>query len=124
MKESSIVEITLNEENKVINLSVLIPSEQSLQEEVIQSFYEKQDEICVQVSEKYSLDDYVVNDRNVSSEFHEQFEVFPLMIDECDKKHENLVAMLYEDDQQCIQIAEDRGIEDCHSDFSSHVSCF
>ena len=45
------------------------------------------------------------------------------MTDECDKKHNNLVAMSYEDDQQCIQIAEDQGIEDCDSDFSSHVSC-
>ena len=45
------------------------------------------------------------------------------MTDECDEKHENLVAMSYENDQQRIQIAEDQGIEDCHSDFSSHVSC-
>lgn len=32
--------------------------------------------------------------------------------------------MSYEDDQQCIQITEDQGIEDCYSDFSSHISCF
>jgi len=29
------------------------------------------------------------------------------MNNECDKKHENMVAMSYEDDQQCIQISED-----------------
>ena len=124
MKESSIVDITSNEENKFIDPSVLIPSEQSLHEEVIQSLYEKQDEIIVQLSEKSSLDDSEVNDRNVSFEFHEQSKVFPLMIDECDKKDENLATMSYEYDQQCIQIAEDQGIGDCHSNFSSHVSCF
>ena len=64
----------------------------------------------------------MVNDRNVSFEFHEQTEVFHLMIDECDKKHENLVSISYEHYQRCIQIAEDQRIEDCHSDFSSHVS--
>ena len=104
MKESFIVEVTSNEENRVIDLSVLIPSEQSLHEEVIHSLYEKQDEIFVQVSEKCSLDESVVDDRNVSFGFQEKSKVFPLMIDECDKKHDNLVAMSYEDDQQYIQI--------------------
>ena len=45
------------------------------------------------------------------------------MTDECDEKHDNLVAMSYEDDQQCIQFTEDQGIEDYHSDFYSHFSC-
>ena len=81
----------------------------NIQKEVFQSLSEKQDEIFVQLSEKTSLDNSVVNDRNVSFKVYEQYEFFPLMS--------------YEDDQQCIQIAEDQGIEDCHSDFSSHVSC-
>ena len=32
-------------------------------------------------------------------------------------------TIAYENDQKCIQIAEDQGIQDCHSNFSSHVSC-
>ena len=96
MKESSIVEVTSSEENRVIELSVLSPSEQSLHEEVIHSLYEKQDEIFVQVSEKCSLDESVVDDRNFSFGFQEQSEVFHLMAVECDKKHDNLVAMSYE----------------------------
>ena len=124
IREISIVEITSKEENKFIDPSVLIPSEQNLQKEVIQPLCEKQDEIFVKLSEKYSLDNSAVNDINVSFEVYEQSEVFPLMINECDEKHDNLVAMSYEYDQQCIQIAEDRSIEDCHSYFSSHVSCF
>jgi len=31
---------------------------------------------------------------------------------------DNFIAMSYEDDQQCFQILEDHGIEDCHSGFS------
>ena len=62
----------------------------------------------------------VVNDINVSFEVCEQSEVFPLMTDECDKKHNNLVSMSYEDDQQCFQISEDREIKDCHSGFSCY----
>jgi len=58
---------------------------------VIQSFYEKQDETFVQVSKKYYFDNSVVSD--------------------------NLIAMSYEYDQQCFQISEDQGIEDCHSSF-------
>ena len=52
----------------------------------------------------------MVDDRNVSFGFQEQTEVFPLMTDECDNEHDNLVSMSYEDDQQCIQITEDQGI--------------
>ena len=95
MKQRSVVEIIQNAENKVIDPSVLISLEQSLHEEVIQSFYEKQDEIFVQVSEKSSLDNSMVNDRSVSFEFQGLSEVFPHMTNECDKKHENLVAMSY-----------------------------
>ena len=81
MKESSAVEIIWNEEEKVIDPNVLISLEQSLHEEVIQSFREKQDEIFVQVSEKSSLNNSLIND--------------------------NLIAMSYEDDQQCFEILED-----------------
>jgi len=64
----------LNEENEVIDPGVLFPLEQSLQKEVIQSPYGKRDEIFFQGSEKYSLDDSVVNNRNFSFEFHGQSE--------------------------------------------------
>jgi len=87
MKESSAIEVIWNEEDRVID--------QSLHEEIIQSFHEKQDEIFVQVSEKYSFNNSVVND--------------PL---------DSMIAMSYEDDQQCFQILEDQGIKDCHSGFS------
>ena len=50
----------------------------------------------------------MINDRNVRFEFQERSEVFFLMTDECDKKHDILVGMSYEDDQQCIKIAEDQ----------------
>ena len=51
MRERSIVEITLKEENKFIDPSVLIPSKQNIQKEVIQFLCEKRDEIFVQLSE-------------------------------------------------------------------------
>ena len=70
------------------------------------------------------MDDSAINDRNVSFEVYEQSEFFPLITNACDEKHDNLVAMSYEDDQKYIQIVEDQGIKDCHSYFSSHVSCF
>ena len=58
----------------------------------------------------------MVDDRNVSFGIQEPYEVSSLMIDECDKKHDNLVAMSYEDDQQYMK--------NCHSDSSSYVSLF
>jgi len=86
MKESSVVEI------------ILSSLEHNLHEEVIQSVHEKQNEIFVQVSEKYSFDNSVVNDNL-----------------------DNLIAMSYEDDQQCFKISED---QDCHSDFSCFKMLF
>ena len=74
------VEVTSNEENRVIDLNALISSEQSIHKEVIHSLYEKQDEVCVQVSEKVSLDESLVDDRNVSFGFQEPCEVFSLMM--------------------------------------------
>ena len=90
IKESSAVEIIWYEEDKVID--------QSLHEEVIQSFHEKQDDIFVQVSEKSSFNNSVVN-HNLDS----------------------LIAMSYEDDQQCFQVSED---QDCHSNFSCFEMLF
>jgi len=58
----------------------------------------KKNEIFVQVSEKYSFDNSVVND--------------------------NFNSMSYEDDQQCFQISEDQGNEDCHSGFSCFEMLF
>lgn len=81
MKESFVDEIIWNEEGNI--------TDPSLQEEVIQSFHEKKDEIFVQASEKSSFNNSVVND--------------------------NLVAMSYEDDQQCFQISEDQGDKDSQS---------
>ena len=93
MKESSVFETVQKEEDKFIDPSVLISLEQSLHEEVVQSFYEKQDEIFFHVSEIFFLDNSMVNDRSVSFQFQELSEVFPRMTDECDKKHDNLIAM-------------------------------
>ena len=87
-KESFVVEIM----DKVLDPNVLMPSEQSLHEEVIQPAHEQQDEIFVQVSENSSFN------HNLDS----------------------LIAMSYEDDQQCFHVSED---QDCHSDFSC-FSCY
>lgn len=38
--------------------------------------------------------------------------------------NDNLIAMSYEDDRQCFQISEDRGIKDCHSGFSCFEMLF
>ena len=56
----------------------------------------------------------MVNDRSVNFEFQELSEVFLRMADEY------LIAMPYEYEQQCFQITEDQGIEDCHSCFSCY----
>ena len=56
--------------------------------------------------------------------FQESYEVSFLMIDECNKKHDNLAIILYEDDLQYIQTTEDQNIQHCLSDYSSYVSCF
>ena len=67
-------------------------------DKVLDSYvHEKQDEIFVQVSEKSSFNNSVVN-HNLDS----------------------LISMSYEDDQQCFQVSED---QDCHSDFSC-FSCY
>ena len=121
MKENSAVEIIWNEEDRVMDPNVLISSEQSLHEEVVHSLYEKQDEIFVQVSEKVSLDESLVDDRNVIFEYQESSEVSFLMIEEC---NENLAVISYEDDLQYIQTTEDQTIQGSLSDSSSYVSCF
>ncbi|MCY6524817.1 hypothetical protein, partial [Actinobacillus pleuropneumoniae] len=84
--------------DKVIDPNVLISLEQSLHGQVIQSIHEKQEEIFVQVSEKYSFNNSVIND--------------------------NLISMSYEDDQQFFQILEDQGIKDYHSGFSCFKMLF
>ena len=38
--------------------------------------------------------------------------------------NDNLIAMSYEDDQQCFQISKDQGNEDCHSGFSCFEMLF
>ena len=121
IKESCIVEVASNEKNRVTYLNALIPPELDLHKEVVHSLYEKQDEIFAQVSEKVSLDESLVDDRNVMFEHQESAEVSFLMIDEC---NENLAVISYEDDLQYIQATEAQNIQDCHSDFSSYVSCF
>ena len=110
IKKSCIVEAASNEENRVIDLSFLVPSEKSLHKEVIHSLNEKQDEIFVQVSERVSLDETVVDDRNYSVGSQEPSEVSSLMTDEYDEKHDNMVVISYEDDQQYIQITEDQSV--------------
>ena len=121
IKESCIVAAASNEENRVADLNALISPALDLHEEVVHFLCEKQDKIFVQVSEKVSLDESMVADRNVSVVFHETSEIYFLMIDEC---NENLAVIPYEDDLQYIQTAEDHTIQDSLSTFSSYVSCF
>lgn len=121
MKEKSVVEIIWNEEDKVMDLNLLMSSEQSLHKEVIQLVHEKQDEIFVQVSEKTPMDEFMVDDRNDSVGFQETSEVSFLLIDEC---NENLAVISNEYDQNNIQTTEDQNIQDCLSNSFSYVSCF
>ena len=93
-KEGFVVETI----DKVFDPNVLMPSEQSLHEEVIQSVHEKQDDIFIQVSETVPLDEFMVDDRNVISALQESAEVSFLMIEECNKELDNLVVISYEDD--------------------------
>lgn len=112
------------EENKVLGPNVLMSLEQSLHKEVVQSAHGQQDENFFQVSEKPSLDEFMVDDKNVSVEFQESSEVAFLMIDECDECNENLVVISCQDDQKYIQTIADQTIMDSISDSSSYVSCF
>jgi len=110
VKESCIIEAASNEENKVTDLNALISPELDLHEEIVHFLYEKQDEIFVQVSEKVSLDESLVDDRNVMFEYQEPSEVSFLMIDECNEEHDNLAIISYEDDQKYIQTTEYQNI--------------
>ena len=112
------------EEDKVLGPNVLMSSKQSLHEEVIQSVHKQQDEICSQVSEKLSLDEFMVDDKNVSVGLQESSEVSFLMIDECDECNENLAVISCQDDQKYISTIADQTIMDSISDSSSYVSCF
>ena len=98
-RESCMVEAASNGENRVTNLTILISPELDLHEEVAHSLYEQKDEIFVQVSEKVSLDESLVDDRNVMLGFQESFKVSFLMIDEC---KDNLDIISYQDDLQYI----------------------
>ena len=63
-ERNSVVSDWSIEEDKVLGPNVLMSSEQSLHEEVIQSAHRQQDENFVQVSEKLSLDECMVDDKN------------------------------------------------------------
>ena len=117
-KEGFVVETI----DKAVDPNVLMPSEQSLYEEVIQSVYEKQDDIFIQVSETVPLDEFMVDDRNVIFALQESAEVSFLMIEECNKELDNLVMIPYEDDLPYCQTTENHSIQDYLSD-SSYVSC-
>lgn len=121
IKQSCIVAAASNEENGVADLNALISPALDLHEEVVHCLCEKQDKIFVQVSEKVSLDESTIADRNVSVGFHETSEISFLMIDEC---NENLAVISYEDDLPYIQTTKDQTIQDSISDSSSYVSCF
>ena len=71
IKERFAIEIIWNEEDKVIDPNVLISLEQSLHEEVIQSVHEKQDEIFVQVSEKSSFNNSMINDDLIAMSYED-----------------------------------------------------
>ena len=70
IKESCIVAAASNEENGVADLNALISPALDLHE-VVHCLCEKQDKIFVQVSEKVSLDESMIADRNASVGFHE-----------------------------------------------------
>ena len=105
-KEGFVVETI----DRVFDPNVLMPSEQRLHEEVIQSVHEKQDEIFIQVSETVPLDEFMVDDRNVIFALQESAEVSFLMIEECNKELDNLVMIPYEDDLPYCQTTEDHSI--------------
>ncbi len=86
--------------------------------------HEQQDENLVQVNEKVSLDESLVDGMNVSVGFQESSEVAFLMINESDECKDNLAVISYEDDLQYIHTTEDQTIQDSISDSSSYVSCF
>ena len=104
IKESCIVAAASNEENGVADLNALISPALDLHQEVVHCLCEKQDKIFVQVSEKVSLDESMIADRNVSVGFHETSELSFLMIDEC---NENLAVISYENDLPYIQTTKD-----------------
>ena len=109
-RESSVVEII----DKVFDPNVLMSSEQSLHEEVIQSVHEQQGEIFAQVSEKAYLNEFVVDN------IHDNIVLDS--IEKCNKELDNLVVISYEDDLPYCQTIEDQSIQDYLSD-SSYVSC-
>jgi len=84
IEENCIVEAASNEEDRVTGLTTLISSEYNLPTKVIQSMHEQQEDIFVQVGEKVSLDEFMIDDRDVMLEFQESSEFYFLMIDECD----------------------------------------
>ena len=124
MKENSAAEIIWDEEDKVLDPNVLMSSEYSLHEEVIQSAHEQQDGIFAQASEKVPLDEFMVDDRNVIVRFKKHLKLAFLMIDECDECNESMAIISYEDDLPYIQTSEDQTIKDSISYSSSYVSCF
>jgi len=107
------------EEDKVLGPNVLMSSEQSLHKEVFQSAHGQKDEKI-----ELSLDEFMVDDKNVSVGFQESSEVAFLMIDECDECNENLAVISCQDDQEYIQTIAIQTIMDSISDSSSYVSCF
>jgi len=124
MKENSTTEIIWDEEDKILDLNVLMSANHSLHEEVIQLAHEQQDEIFDEASEKVPLDEFMVDDRNVSVRFQKTSEVAFLMIDECDECNENLAVISYDDDLPYIQTSVNQIIQDSLSDSSLYVSCF
>jgi len=119
MKENSAVKIIWDEEGRVMDPNVLMSSEHSLHEEIIQSA-----QIFAQVSENIPLDEFVVDDIKDCVGFQESSEFSSLLIDECNEEHDNLAVISYEDDLQYIQTSADQTIQDSLSDSSSYVSCF
>lgn len=114
-KEGFVVETI----DRVFDPNVLMPSKQSLHEEVIQLVHEKQDDIFIQVSETVPLDEFLVDDRNAIFARQESAEVSFLMIEECNKELDNLAVISYEDHLPYCQTTEEQNISD-----SSYVSCF
>ena len=110
-------------DSNVLSHAASLSSEQSLHEVVIQSAHEQQGEIFAQASDKVSLNEFVVGNINDNIVLQGSSEFSSLMIDECNKEHENLAIISYTNDLQHIHTTEQQNIQDFHSYFFSYVSC-
>jgi len=104
-KESFVVEII----DSGMDSNVLMTSEQSLHEEVIQSVHEQQGEIFVQVSNESPFNNSVINDSLSSLSRRKQKPLSPLSEEEIDQLLKGLVIAQATTDLQCTHSQESVG---------------